>query len=228
MDAAERRFAYSLGLLHDLLEHEVRITALFGRGNIPVDRVVLFFDGLLHCIIKLHLIGGDDGYLAVLHIRNVARVLYYRGDVACYVVAALAVADKQRRILARGDEMLRLVNAQYAQRIRALDAAQHAEHRFKRIAALGIVERNELANHLGVGVGDELIAVGYKKIAQLDIVFDYAVVNNGDLAVAAEMGMGVDVVRLAVRCPACVADADRALDAFAALDHIPEHLQASL
>ena len=204
------------------------IAALFSRGNIPVDRVVLFFDGLLHGIVKLHLVGGDDGYLAVLHIRNVARVLYYRGDIACYVVAALAVADKQRRILTRGDEMLRLVNAQYTQRIRALDAAQNAEHSLKRIAALGIVERNELAYHLGVGIGDEFIAVGYKKIAQLNIVFDYAVVNNGDLAVAAEMGMGIDVVRLAVRCPACVADADGALYAFAALYHIPEHLQAAL
>ena len=124
--------------------------------------------------------------------------------------------------------MLRLVNAQYAQRVSALDAAQNAEHRFKRIAALGIVERNELAYHLGVGIGDEFIAVGYKKIAQLNIVFDYAVVNNGDLAVAAEMGMGIDVVRLAVRCPACVADAYGALYAFAALYHIPEHLQAAL
>ncbi len=155
--------------------------------------------------------------------------MFYDGShVTCNEIAALAVTDEQRRILACSDEMLRLVDAQYAQRIRALYTAQHAEHSLERVAAFGIIKRDELSHDLGIGLGSEVIALRDEKIAKLDIVFDYAVVNYGDLTVTAQMRVSVNVVRLAVRRPACVSDADGTVDAFAALDHITQYLKAAL
>ena len=83
----------------------------------------------------------------------------YCRHIAGNEIAALAVADEKRCILACGDEMLRLVYAQYAQRIRALDAAQNAEHGLERIAAFGIVKSDKLCHDLGIGLGSERIAL---------------------------------------------------------------------
>ena len=52
--------------------------------------------------------------------------------------------------------------------------------------------------------------------------------DDGDLAVAAEMGMRVDVIRLAVGSPAGVADAYGTFNTFAALDYIAQDLQSAL
>ena len=202
------------------------IAALFRSGNVPIYRVVLFCDGLLHGVIKLDIIRGYDRDLAVLHVGHVADVLYYRGDVACDEIAALTVAYKQRCILARGNEMLRLVNTHDTQRIRALDAAQDLENRLEEISGLGIVKCNELSHDLSVGLGFKRIALRNKIIAQLNVVFDYAVMNDGYLA--AQMRVGVYIIRLAVSGPSGMTDAHLAFDALAALNNVAENLEAAL
>ena len=135
------------------------VAALFRGGDVPVYGVALLLDGLLHGVIEAYSVGGHHGHLAVLHVGDFPCVLDYRGRVACDEIAALAVADKQGSVLSRGDEMLRLIGADNAQRISALDAAQHSEHRLEHIIALGIVIRKKLGHDLGVGLGFELITV---------------------------------------------------------------------
>ena len=217
--------AQRLGLLHDLLEHEVLIAALFRGGNLPVDGKVLLFDLLLECVVDLDALARQHGDLAVLHIGHVARVLDDSRHVGGEEIAALAVAEQQRRVLARGDDAVRTVGTEHAERVSALDAAQHAAHGLQKVVALVVVEFEQLRHDLGIGLGLEGDALPDQEFLDLNIVFDDAVVNDGELSVLAHVGVGVGDIRRAVCRPAGVTKADAAFDVGAAVDLITEHLQ---
>ena len=170
----------------------------------------------------------DDGDLAVVQIRHVAGVRDQRGDVRGDEATALAIAQQQRRILARGNKPIRLVRADHAEGIGALDAVKQAVHGVEDVAAVVEVIFQQLGDDLRVGVRAEAHALCQQKFLDLQIVFDDAVMDDGHAAVLADVGMGVDVVRLAVRGPAGVPQADAALDGPAALDQVAQHLQAAL
>ncbi len=128
LDARGDGAAQRLGLLHDLLEHEVLVASLFRGGNLPVDGEVLLFDSLPERVVDLDAVARQHGDLAVLHIRDIARVLDDGRHVGGEEVAALAVAEQQRRVLARGDDAVGAVGAEHTERVCALDAAQHTAH----------------------------------------------------------------------------------------------------
>ena len=65
--------------------------------------------------------------------------------------------------------------------------------------------RDEMRDHFGVGFGVELVALRLKLFAQLLEILDDAIVHDRDLV--GRMRVRVDLVRLAVRCPARMADA---------------------
>ena len=100
------------------------VAALFRGGDLPVDVMVLLFDGQLHRVIDLHAVAAQNGDLAVFHVHNVARVLDERRHVGGNKVLALAEADEQRCVLARGIDVVGIVRAEDAERIRALDPVQ--------------------------------------------------------------------------------------------------------
>ena len=227
-DARRDRLADGLGLLHDLLEHEVGVAALFRVADVPVDGVVLLFDLRAEGVVDDDPVGADDGDLAVLHIGHVARVLDDRRHVRGDEMAALAVAEQQRRVLARGDEALRQVGAEDAEGVGALDAVEHAVYRVEDAAAALVVIAQQLRDDLGVRLRAEAHARGDEKALELDVVFDDAVVHDGDALVLAQVRVGVDVVGLAVRGPARVPHAHRAAEALSAVRQRGEHLQPAL
>jgi hypothetical protein len=69
---------------------------------------------------------------------------------------------------------------------------------------------DELGDHFRVGVAMESNALALELPLERGEVFDDAVVNDGHQAVAADVGVSVEVVGWAVRGPACVADPGRA------------------
>ena len=217
--------AQGVGLLHDLLEHEVRIAALLRRADLPLDVVMLLFNGLLHGVVELDAAAGEHGDLAVVHIHHVARVPDDGGRIAREEAAALAEAEQQRRVLARGDDAVGTIGAEHTERVGALDAAQHAAHGLEEVAALVVVELEQLRHDLGIRFGSEGHALRDQKFLELDIVFDDAVVDDGKLAVLADVGVRVDVVRRAVGRPAGMAHADGALHIRAAVDEVAQGLE---
>ena len=227
-DARGDGLADGLGLLHDLLEHEVRVTALLRVADVPVDGVVLFFHLRAERVVYDDPFGGDDGDLAVLHISDLPRVPEHRGHVRGDEAAALAVAEQQRRVLARGDEAVGQIGAQDAERVSALDAVEHAVDGVEDAAAAAVVVTEQLRDDLRVRLRAEGDARGDEEALELDVVFDDAVVHDGDPLVLAQMRVGVDVVRLAVRGPARVPHAHRAAKAPAAVRQRLQHLQPAL
>ena len=77
---------------------------------------------------------------------------------------------------------------------------------------------DEVGDDLGVGLGDELVALGDELALQIEIVFDNAVVHHHDAARAVAVRMGVLLGGAAVRSPARVADAERATERVLAQD----------
>ena len=191
----------------------MRVSALFCRGNFPVNVVVLLFDRQLHRVIDLNGVARQNGDLAVFHVRNVSCVLDERRHVGGDEVAAVAVAKQQRRVLSRRIQPLRIVCADDAEGVRALDAVQH--HVDRVLHAVYLVEPQaifqQLRDDLAVRFRCELYTLLLEKFPDLQIVFNDAVVYQRDFAVLGHMGVGVDIVRFAVCRPAGMADADRAV-----------------
>ena len=188
---------------------------------------MLLFDLLLQRVVDLDAVARQHGDLAVFHVGHVARVLDDGRHVGGEEVATLAVAEQQRRVLARGDDAVGAVGAEHTEGVRALDAAQHAAHGLQKVVTLVVIEFEQLRHDLGIGLGLEGDALPDQKFLDLDVVLDDAVVDDGELAVFAHVGVGVDDVRCAVRRPAGVAKADAAFNIRAAMDLIAEDLQAS-
>jgi len=71
---------------------------------------------------------------------------------------------------------------------------------------------DQVGDDLGVGLGDELVALRGELALELEIIFDDAVVDDDDAPGAVAMGVGIFFRGAAVRGPAGVPDAEGALD----------------
>ena len=91
-DAGGEAPAQSVGLLHDLLEHEVFVPALLGGIDLPVHGDSLFFDGLHQVVVAPDSLPGEDGQFPVLHVAHPSGVAQDGSDVAGDEIASLAVA----------------------------------------------------------------------------------------------------------------------------------------
>ena len=90
---------------------------------------------------------------------------------------------------------------------------QRQLHRRPQIAFRGPLRVfNQLDQHLRVGGGAEGVTVLHQPLLQQGIVFNDAVVDDGQLLRFRKMGMCVHLVRLPVGCPAGMCDADMAAD----------------
>ena len=78
----------------------------------------------------------------------------------------------------------------------------------------------QLRHHLGVRLGLEGDAQLLQMFLDFQIVFDDAVVDNGNTAVFADMGVGIDVVGFPVSGPTGMADAQVALQVRTAVDQV--------
>ena len=107
------------------------------------------------------------------------------------------------------DEPPGLAPVEHRDGIGAVGLAQRGAHRVRDVARVGLL--HEVREDLGVGLGAEPVAAREEAVAELPEVLDDAVVDDGHVARAVHVGMGVAVVGPAVGRPAGVAEADRRL-----------------
>jgi hypothetical protein len=147
---------------------------------------------------------------AIVEVDDLVGVAHEGAHVGGHEVGAPAHPQHDRAAVAGHDDAAGLAVVDHGQ-------AVGADHHRQRLAH-GVLEQHvagaqahELRDHLGVGVGGHLHAVGQELGPQLGGVLDDAVVRHGQVAGGVDMGMGVGVGGLAVGGPTGVADADRAL-----------------
>ena len=219
-DAGGDGLADRLRLLHDLLGHEVGVAALLRCGHIPVHQTV----GLLHrqqLVVKhVHAVGGEDSDLPIVHVHHVPGVLDDSRHVGGDEVAVLTVADDEGAVLPGGNEGVGVIRTDDAEGVGPLDPPQAAAHSLQHVVAFVVVELQQLCHHLRVRVGGEVDALAHEVLLDFQIVFDDAVVDEGDPPVLADVGMGVDVIWLPVGGPAGMPDAQVPLQVRAAVDQV--------
>jgi hypothetical protein len=89
-----------------------------------------------------------------------------------------ADAEHERRALPRADHAVRLVAAEHGDRIGTAQPRQRALDGLEEIAVVAMI--HEMGDDLGVGLGDEGVALGLQLGAQLVVVLDDAVVHDAD------------------------------------------------
>ena len=198
--------AERLGLLVDLLEHEVREAALLGGLGGPRH---LGDDALPR-------LAGDAADadpsrpqvddVAFLEEDDPAGMGEDRRDVGGEERLAVADAHDKGYVLAGPDEAIGLAHVHDRDGVGAAGAGKRRAHGVEQVPGVGLLD--EVGQRLGVGLRGEPVPPCLQPVAELPEVLDDPVVDHGDLAGAVDVGMGVQVIRAAVGRPARVGEAD--------------------
>ena len=200
-DTGENGFLQGLRLFQNLLEHEVGEAALLGGGRVPVDAAVLLLQGVQLIVEHIHTLRRQHGDFPVVHIGHVPGVADDGGGVGGDEVLPLPKADDQRAVLPGGNQGVGVVRADDAEGIGPLDAPQAPAHGFQHVPALLVVKLQEVGRDLGVRLGGKLHPLAGEELFQLQVVFNDAVMYQGDFSVPADVGVGVAVVGLPAGVP---------------------------
>ena len=206
VEAAEQRIGHGLRLIVDLLVHEGREAALLRRGGVPVDLELLTLDEVALRIRDRDLVRRDRHDLVLADLDGCAGVVDECGDVGAEEVLAFAEADDQRRVPAGGDDLTGSIGVNREQGERAFELIGGLAHRGGEVAGFLIVLGQLGGGHLGVGLGEELDALGDEVLLQVGEVLDDPVVDECELATVGQVRVGVDVGGSTVGGPAGVAD----------------------
>ena len=201
-------------ILMDLLVHEGVPTALFGGGRIPVHGVGLRIGhDVAHEVGDDDLVCGHHHGLVLVDFHGALGVGHERGNVGAKEVLPVAEAHHERRIVTGADHDVRLSHVRGENGERAFQHAGQTADGLEQVRLAGFLDdlvadfAQQFRRDLGIGFGDETIALRLQVETKLGSVFDDAVVDDGDLAVTRRVRMRVSVVRHAVRSPTRMADA---------------------
>ena len=183
----------------------MRVAALFGRLHIPVGGFELLLNGRAVKIDDPDALGPEDRDLARLQLVVGARVSQNRRDVRRHVAPVLAGRDDQGTVLAGGEDRAGRVPEYHAEGVGPGQFTRRRDQRLERVVGLCVVVIDQLGRHLRVGFRHEDVAVALQESLPLEVVLHDAVVHQVQLLRA--VGVGVEVRRLAVGCPAGMADA---------------------
>ena len=180
IDPPGDRLAERLGLLVDLLEHEVLVAALLGGLGRPVDRA--------HGAFERGAVDVGDGDaprpqvrdVAVLEEDDLVGVGQDRRDVRGQEALAVAEADDERHVLAGADQPVALARVHDRDRVGALELPERVPDGVGEVALVGLLD--QVGDGLGVGLRGQAMAARLEPVAQVAEVLDDPVVDDRDLA----------------------------------------------
>jgi hypothetical protein len=134
-------------------------------------------------------------------------VLDEGGDVGAEEVLALAETDHERRVATRTDDETGVVLVHREERVGPLEARDDRTEGLHEVLRPCVLAADHDRRDLGVGLAAEGEAVTHELALELGEVLDDPVVDDGELVVVGQVGVGVGVGGATVRGPAGVADA---------------------
>ena len=198
------------GLLEYLLERVVRKALQVGVVGMPLD----LFGVALHLLpgqrVDVETLGRDADDVVVFQIDHPIGQAQKGGDVAGDEHFVFPDADHHGRTAPRRHQLARVLRVHHHQSVGAGDLPQGVFHGVNEIPFVGLVD--EMGEDFGIRLGGEAVAAAGELRAQALVVFDDAVVDEHDRAVAVGVRMGVGFAGLAVGGPTGVADADGSLE----------------
>ena len=180
--APQQRMRHDLGLLVDLLEHEVRVSAAVRHRRVPIEvhRLLRVFHSIE--VKKLAALFRYLRHLVVIHKPDVARILQQRRGVGGAEALVLRVAHDQRRALAGHPDLVRLVIEHDDEREGAADALRQLYDRRLRVSVVDIAE--VLHGGFRIRLRVELYPVRLQVGAYLARVLDDAVMHQHHAVIA--------------------------------------------
>ena len=97
------------GLLHDLLDHKVLVTTLFGCGHIPSNRAYVLLNRFAKCIEDLHTVRTNDCDLVVVQNHILTRASNDCGHIGRDHILSVAQTNDQRVVATRCDNFIRSI-----------------------------------------------------------------------------------------------------------------------
>ena len=187
---AAKRVAEALGLLADLLQHEVGVAAPLHRGEVPVDLVDRLADSGGLQVAHPVAVAGEHHHLAVVEVDHRAGVLQQRRRVRGHEALVLADAHQQRRALPGRHQHAGLVGRDEGQTVGAVHVPQRAGDGLLEVALVELA--HQVGQHLGVGLRLEGVAALLQRLSDGARVLDDAVMDDGDPPglVGVRMGVG--------------------------------------
>ncbi len=155
-----------------------------------------------------HSLEREFGAVAVLEVDHALSDLDECRSVGGGEIFAVANAEQQRRPVPRDHESRRIGFAHHRDRVGA-DQLDHAlSHGIEQRSARLQVRVHQVGDDFGIGIGDELVALGAQTLAHLLVVLDDAVVHHRHAA--RYVRVGVLLRGHAVGRPARMRDAETA------------------
>ena len=204
-NAIADRLGHGLGLLEDLLEHERLVAALLGALLVPVDLLPLGRLDLGAVDEEANAVRRHLDHLAVRRVDDGAGLAEEGGDRGGEEVLTVSEPYDERCLVAHAGEQVGLVVMDGDDREVPFELRIDAAERPREVAVVLLLE--QVDDRLGVGLGGERVAALGQLLAQLDVVLDDPVEDDGQAAgLAACERMGVPLGDAAVRRPARVAE----------------------
>ena len=181
--------------------------------GVPFDGLYVARDRAAFDIENLDAFFTDLGNIAVFHKDHAPRVRQERRHVGGQKVFFFAQTNDERRVFAGGDQAIRIVRRDNTERIGALHLLQGCDHSLRQIAFE--IFFDQMGEDFGVGLRLKLVAPGDQLLLEIDVILDDSVMNHDISAFAAGMRVSVFFGRTAVRRPARMPQADRAIERLA-------------
>ena len=202
-----QRVAHRLGLLTDLLEHEVRVRAQGQRLLVPgeiVHRAVLDSRVVVQHPVTVR---REHGHVSLGQVDDRLGVAEQGIGVGGDEVLPVPYPEQHGGAPARHDDLLGLGGGDHGDAVRPLDLGQHRDHAFFQRGSGRVF--NQVDEGFRVRLGRELMAGAREARPQRIGVLDDAIVHKGERAAAVGVRVGVALRRGTVRRPTRVGDATR-------------------
>ena len=211
---------YCPRLLHDLFEHEMFITVLFSRFDTPCDAADRLVNNRAGAIIYRDALRRQLCKLAVIQIQGVSGVGHQRRHIRGKEVFSHTDAKDQGAGFPHRHDLPRTVGTENTEGIGTFQTGGGFHHSLFEIA--GIVHLDQMDDHLCIRLAAEVVAVCGQFLPQSHIIFDDAVMHNGEASVTTHVGMGIGICGRTVCCPTGMTDAGKSGQAFSILRFLTE------
>ena len=201
------RAVNALGLLGDLLEHEVREPAPLDVGEAEGNLLDALADGGPFQGPRLEAVPVEERRFPVVEVDDVPRVRHERGGIACNERAVFSQPQDNGAAVPGHEDFSRFPRVHRRNAVRA-DKQLHRPEESRGKIRLGLEELlDEVGDHFRIGFTGEGVTLALERRAEGSVVFDDAVVDDGHPPRAVSVGMSVCLRGGPVRRPPGVGNA---------------------
>ena len=184
MQTATHSVAHDGGLLVDFLHHEMVEASLFDAVEVHLQFLDIRHG--LHILYRLDvqfLTQLDSHNLLIFKVYHLLRTTHDRRGIRGNEILALTNADDHRTSLSGSNQLIRMVFFHDDDSVGSHHMVQGDTHGLKQIHMLAeLYIFDEVSQYFGVGRRLECEATLFQFLAKAQIVFDDAIVNQGNVA----------------------------------------------